>query len=359
MGLSNFVGGLLSGYGNFLINLSGYLSDTSPAAPATTGYQAPFTPLYTGGQSVGVVYKISITTKRIVGGVNIWYRAGDVALSVPSSGSDQVRALADVASSGVGFNRIAGAVTSIYVGTDGKVYVKNSSSPSGFILFAFEATVASPHILQSVQLLRADNATDTGGNVPNPNPIVLNPDGGSVASDYPTSSPIELVPAALPVLAPATITALLAALANAANLAAIAANLAELIKLILDWMKEYEGKDPSKRSLVYRELGAIEKDGFIRFYPFVRGKSIAISLDVRFYSLPVWKKDTTLGSKSPNRYRDLGRILFVSETFGIIEEKELTYGVNSIPIPESAIGCYYHLGLDGVAKAYVNCFYLE
>lgn len=213
--------------------------------------------------------------------------------------------------------------------------------------------------LYSFVVSRVDGLPDNCGNLPNPNPIAINPDGGMVDGAYAPIASNQIVPAALPVLAPSAITAILAALRNAANLAILAAQLADALKAILDFLKEIEDKDPSKKAIKSRDLGAIEKDGFLRLYPSVRGDSIAINLDLRFYSIPSWKRDTILGNKSPNRYHNLGRILFVSETLGIINEIELVYTINSIPIPENAIGFYYHLGLDGIAKAYSTAFYLE
>lgn len=336
MGL-DFFGGILSAYGGFLINIGNYLSGTQPNAPETTGYQTPYTPPFSGGQCANVRYQPSFTysqpgirpnTGSYGSGDGSFYGKIQAIESVPNTGNIRI------------------------IHRDGTTQFTPAGMFSGN---GAEYTIA----LTNIVLTPLDGATDNCGNLPNPNPSVLNPDGGSIDSAYPTVEPTEIVPAALPILAPGTVAALLAALGNAANLAAIAANLADLLDYILKWIDEREKNDPKKKNLVTRNLGAIEKDGFLRLYPFDRNGSQAINLDMRFYQIPIWKKDTLLGSKSPNRYRELGRILFVSETLGIIEEIDISYTLNSIPIPESAIGFYYHLGLEGTAKAYTTVFYLE
>jgi hypothetical protein len=331
MGL-DFFGGILSAYGGFLIDVGAYLSGTQSPAPTTTGIQNPYTPPFSGGQCEGISYRIGYSGNASFG-----------------------------AAFGYAETTMNGAILAIQIrdqigDTTAYSYFLRNSSGTEVLMGSFPK--AYP-ITWTVTITRTDNAPDVCTNPYNPNPSVLNPDGGSVDSAYPTVEPSEIVPALLPVLAPSTVAAIVAALKNAANLAVLAANLADLLKYITDWIEERERNDPKKKKVVSRELGAIEKDGFLRFYPFARNGSQAVNLDVRFYQVPLWKKDTLLGGKSPNRYRELARILFVSETFGIIQEIDISYSINSIPIPESAIGFYYHLGLDGIAKAYTTAFYLE
>ena len=346
MGL-DFFGGILSAYGGFLINIGNYLSGTQSDAPATSGRQPPYIPPFTGGQSIGIEYYVKFTQTT----VSSPYGGNGNSRIVDRSDLNTFIGKITGIESGV-FNNMS--IFRVFHGNN-QVSVVNTGG-GDYNASSFGGTIYS---YSNIEFLRKDGQPDVGGNVPNPNPAILNPDGGAVDGEYPSGNSTEIVPAALPVLAPNTVAAILAALRNAANLAALAANIADAIEKILEWIKEREDNDPKKKRLVSRQLGAIKKDGFLRLYPFARNGSQAINLDIRFYDIPIWKKDMQLGEKSPNYYYDLARVLFVSETYGIINSIEINYTINSIPIPESAIGFYYHLGLDGIGKAYATAFYLE
>lgn len=267
------VASLLLGMGNLGLNLLGYLQTTQPPAPPTMGYQAPYIPPFTGGQCVGVEYRVDWTILADVYGIR---NASAINLVAPIK---KIYFVQPTPLNTQWFARIEygeGGVVNTYGGDFGDPNLRLT-------------TVSGPTIT------RMDGLPDNCGNLPNPNPLTFDPDGGFANSAYPTTTPTEIVPSALPILAPSAIAAILAALRNAANLAVLAANLADALKTILDWIKEIDDKDSSKKAVVSRNLGAIERDGFLRLYPLVRHKSIAINLDLRFYLVPIWKRDTVLG----------------------------------------------------------------
>jgi len=363
---------LLLGMGNLGINLLNYLNDTSqPIAPVSNGIQSPYTPLFTGGQMTGVAYQVifKITkTNGVVGYAVMGAWTGNNLFNTPES----IPIMGQSNSS----NRIYGKIPSL----SQPVKTSDNGSSQRWSIAGYNASIGLANdtynaIVTIYNIRREDGLADTGGNLPNPNPVISDPDTGYQDSPYVTApettlvdnSTVEaIVPAAPLALVPATLSGLLALLRAAASIAELAQRIADLIeglysllKTILDFLRELEKLFPRKKSVTMRELGSISKDGFLRLYPIGRSSLQAISLDLRLTSIPLWKKDMTFGSKSPNRYVGLGRILFVSETMGIISGVDLEYSINSIPIPENAIGFYYHLGLDGSVQGVTNCFYLK
>ena len=311
-----------------------------PSAPTTNPLSPPYTPPFTGGQC---------------------YTSYNVDYSVPSNAGGFI---------------ISGATTTVpgrIIGSykDGAVYgLEVQTSPTASVArIPFGAAAAATGV-QINSLSRVDGSPDSCGDLPNPDsgePVAGSglaesgqpPDLEEDAEPVYEGSPIAAVPSFAAILA----AAIAAAKAAGTALEAIVeiAKAIEAIGDLLNRLKDFlDGEEkPKNRSVFKYDFGSIERDGFLRLYPFVNlAEFKAEMLDLQFLSIPTYY-GKYFGEKSPNfyRFKELGYIAFVSPTFGVLSQVPLEFGRVSIPIPDDSIGFFFHLGLEGGIIANVSAFY--
>lgn len=133
----------------------------------------------------------------------------------------------------------------------------------------------------------------------------------------------------------------------------------ELLKKIIDLLNKLLDKG-NKTSLRY-DFGNLHNDGFVRLLPEPPDTDLqCIYLDLIATEIKP-ARGKVFGSLSPNyfKYEPLGRVEFVSRTFGILETHDVSFQRVSLAVPELAYGFYYHFGLDGVIKFNASGFYLK
>ena len=323
-------------------------------APKPTPASAPYTPPFTGGQSLGVAYNLFVSYEIL--------DAGNLRATVVRNGAFSVVApLKGVTILGEGSYLIRALVT--HGGASYEINLANTNDyfPQPLTIRGFNA-----------QVERVDGQPDTGGNLPNPNPSqpiaddgLFNPSNPPIADDNGTVNPaaIVLAPAFPLVLVGAILGGYSAAMGAAAAagdaLAAIkkVAEGMDALKTLWEKLKEFlddwEKNRPSKRDIVRQTYGRIFGDGALDFFPDNNTKFKAIQLDVVITNIPIGY-GRYFGSLSPSRYRyrELGYIAFYSVNQGILETHSIQFKRTSYQIPELAVGFIYHLGLDEQIKGF-------
>ena len=323
-------------------------------APKPTPASAPYTPPFTGGQSVGVAYNLFLSYEIL--------DAGNLRSTVVRNGAFSIVApLKGVTVIGEGSYLIRALVTHGAASFEINLASSNAFFPPPMTIRGFNP-----------QVERVDGQPDTGGNLPNPNPSqpiaddgLFNPSNPHIGDDNGTLNPSSIV------LAPAFPLALIAAILGGYSAALAAARAAasaleaiqkvaealEGLRKLWDKLKEFldewEKNRPKKRDIVRQVYGQIEGDGALDFFPDNNAKFKAIQLDVVITNIPVGY-GRYFGSSSPSRYRyrELGYIAFYSVNQGILETHSIQFKRTSYQIPELAVGFIYHLGLDEQIKGF-------
>lgn len=346
-----------------------YLRDRLlPPAPATNSVSPPYTPPFLGGQC-NAAYSVSFYQTMSDGGTVYYYVNAGFPNDSPPNDTEKKNAfvtdgaIQSITWSGVGLSGF-GAIN-IVINGSGTYCINNriTTSPTGFGIHS---------------IVRRDGLPDNCGNLPNPNlppPISvdglassaapdllggsssivsgspLTPNGGDALANGANSDFSEAG-----ALAPSDIAGALAKIA--AGLAKVA-QILSLFNEILELLRKLINKN-NKSSFRY-DFGSIQKDGFINMVP----SNPANKIEWQFLDIQVTEVRVGIGkifgNKSPNYYlyESIGRISFVSPTFGVLSTHPIQFIRTSIPIPPLAIGFFYHLGLDGTNKANVSGFYLK
>ena len=351
--LYNQAADIASGVGDFLRSIPSYFAPKPmPLAPI-------YTPPFTGGQCVGVFYRVN------------WI------VEVNFGSGWQTRDASK--------NDIEGPITAIFL----KQPNAASTSISANITYKNGALGVIPYFgdfgnltdairTVSLSVTRMDNAPDTCGNLGNPNPLPSIPDDGlfrpnnpyiTDSNDVVNPSAIVLAPALPLVLVPLISSAIAAAL-SAARAAATALEaiqkvaealegLAELWKKLKEFLDEWEKNRPKKRDITRQTYGQILGDGALDFFAPNSKKVEAIQLDIIVTNIPK-TRGKYFGSLSPHRYRygmynserELGYIAFYSVNQGILEVHSIQFKRSTLQIPPLAVGFIYHFGLDEQTKAF-------
>lgn len=340
-----WLSGKAQDYIDFLRSIPGLI------APKPTTVGAPYNPPFSGGQSVGVSYRLR---------VDIYKDDGTRYSGYP-----------------IEFNRLGRINPFIKTNT----YNGQLATPTDnyqlwwdypneqFSGSNFEAEWKN--VVLTV-LGRTDGLPDTGGNAPNPNPNpsiaddgLFNPTNPLIANDdgVVNSSAIVLAPA-FPL---ALVAAVLAGYTAAMQAAQAAASALEAIKKIAEglealkdlWEKlkeflnEWEKNRPKKRDTIRQTYGQLVGDGALDFFPSNNQRYQSVQLDIVITTIPIGF-GKYFGSFSPHRYRykELGYIAFYSTTQGILELRTLEFKRTTLEIPKLAVGFIYHLGLNDRIKGY-------
>jgi len=317
--------------------------------PATTGKDTPYTPPFTGGQCYVPYY---------------------VTYNVPSSAGGYIIYQAETYIVG----RIVGSYKEgNYVG------LKTQNSPTGAINqipFVGNALATGVEI---TALRKVDGTPDNCGDLPNPNPTPpISGDGlaSSPPPDFASAAKVGIVTGTATAADGSagiitdgegdfTDAGALAPTDIGGALVKIAAGLAKVLQLLslindlIDLLKKLFDKG-NKSSFRY-DFGNLKKDGLIVLLPDPPPDNVECSfIDLQVTDVKVgFGKE--YGDKSPNYYKydSIGRIEFISSTFGVLSVHEVQFIRTSIPVPPLAYGFFYHFGLDGVNKANCSGFYLK
>lgn len=344
-------------------NVAGFVAEfLSPAPPSQNGDIIPFEPPFLGGQCSGG-YFIEAKATYPNGTIQWGYLNGNSSVQRSES---EIRA---------GSIAIAGTVNSIeqFVQFNGSGLRFNGGERS--IFFGFQGNEYASSI-EVNRLIPIAFPSDSCGNLPNPNPSPPTPESGISKAPFPDidSGGEILVEGIAPLALPAGLAGALQALGAAANLAALAGALAGALQALDEAARgrNNEGEpdpddkeDPDgKPSKIRYTYGFIEGDGYINLYPEDNNRYEGIYLDIILSNIPVgFGKE--FGNKAPHRYkfRKLGWVAFVSPSFSLFNFEELQFVRTCLPIPEGAVGFYYHLGLDkeinGGAVGYLNKYLNE
>ena len=328
-----------SGIADFLRSIPSLL------APKPSPLGGAYTPPYTGGQCVGILYNYRVTFIDAGYGTTAYFPSASTfaqqygALNIYASKTDFWR---------VRLRSNGGAEQILYYGGNGVITITN------------------------VEISRADNQPDNCGNLPNPTTPPSISDDGLFSPNNPTvgdnngnvnESAIVLAPALPLVLVSAILagySAAMAAAAAASDALAAVKKIAEgldalktLWEKLKEFLDEWEKNRPKKRDIVRQTYGRILGDGALDFFPNNNTKFKAIQLDVVITNIPIGF-GRYFGSLSPSRYRykELGYIAFYSVNQGILEVHSIQFKRTSYQIPELAVGFIYHLGLDEQVKGY-------
>ena len=317
-------------------------------APKPNPLSSPYTPPFTDGQCIGVLYgwkqeyvvTLADGTRQVTRDTTSQYEALGALLGVrveyynQSGNFKRARTIVD---------RTGG----IYIMSDFPILTTSTVSAS---------------IFDVIRL----NGVGSCGNLPNPNapPSIaddglFNPSNPLIADDNGVVNPAAIV------LAPAFPLALIAAIlagyqaamqAAQAALAALDAikkiaegleSLKDLWEKLRNFLNEWEKNRPKKRDTVRQTYGRLVGDGALDFFPSSNQQYQSIQLDIVITTIPIGF-GKFFGSFSPHRYRykELGYIAFYSTTQGILEVHSVQFKRTSLQIPKLAVGFIYHLGLD-------------
>ena len=376
--------------GSLALALADYLYRRflAPPVPSTTPLSAPYTPPFTGGQCVGIQYRITYNQSA---------HRPDY--------TDDITNATIVLNGAVSIQRtVQGEQQQLKIFGGGVI-----ANTLAWLDYRFD----DPVILS---VLRTDGLIDNCGDIPNPNPALPIGGGGLAQSPPPILYPPPNNPnnnfftlvAGIAAVAAAAATAAVAAAAaaaaaaEAAAVAAVAAAeaaaaasvagsaaassaasqaslaaaigkiaqaIAEIVKLITGLEKEIRklktkeaDKDKEKAENVVRyDFGSANRDGFLKLYPESNPDTFkATFVDIQIFNIPTGS-GKYFGEKSPHyyKYKSLGQIHFVSPTFGILESREIDFARLSLNVPDNCFGFFYHFGLDGIVSANISGFYTK
>jgi len=325
------------------------LNPTSETGTFPSGFVLPFT----GGQSVGVNYRFQ---------VKVTFSDGSTGFSINSGGALRIEqyTVAEINSVGSVITGAIGGVSFVRGQSNGKFAVIESNPPIEFFVSSKDFGTNPPNTIEIIQLIRADGNADTGGNLPDPNPI-----GNASSSGLASNEPVDISEAI--VLAPAiplagflaSVLGALAGLATADNIAALGNALKNLLENLLDKLDNEDEDKEAAKEISRIDLGLLRGDGYKNLYGFDNTTNYeAFLLDLQIFQVPIGT-GRFFGINSPNRFRfnQLGYIAFTSNTFGIMETREIEFNRVSFVIPEGAVGFFYHLGLDRKIGANCSIYY--
>lgn len=301
--------------------------------PETTTQEEPFEPPFLGGQCDGE-YAVLADVLGFQGQV----------LSAQGGTSLQLR----------------GKITALFLSDNDTIVTLSNNRGQTQSRFVGDV-ITSGAKFRSPTLLYV-SGEDNCGNIPNPNPPSSIPNGGIPNSNPPNiaNDGEVIVEGIVPAAAKGALATALELARNAVDALIAIQAVADAIEALKDLLQNKDDKDDKKSiEVIQYDFGLLSRDGFLRLYPTDNSQNFqAIYLDLQIRNIPIGY-GRLFGEFSPNRFvfRSLGRIAFVSPTFGVISTEEIQYSRVSFGVPSGAIGFYYHLGLDGVIKANATGFY--
>ena len=346
--LYNQAADIATGIGDFLRSIPSYF------APKPSPLGSAYTPPFTDGQCVGVLY--GFDSEYII---------------TPDGGSPVITASTArpyetngaLLGTRIQFYNQSGAYrrAKLLVDTTSGVF-----QVSDIVLLVSDSL--------SFKILNVSRLSGVGscGNLSNPIPAPSIPDDGLFKPNNPyitdsngtvNQSAIVLLTGLPLVLVPLISSAIAAALAAARaavdaleaikKVAEALEGLAELWKKLKEFLDDWEKNRPKKRDITRQTYGQILGDGALDFFA-PNSKTVeAIQLDIIVTDIPVIF-GKYFGNMSPSRYRyrELGYIAFYSVNQGILETHSLQFKRSTLQIPKLAVGFIYHFGLDNQIKAF-------
>lgn len=352
MSFLDSVRGAIAAYLDLLSDGLGALSEFVFPAPISTNFVPPYTPPFTGGQCISRPYKILIQ----------WSEANRGTFYAVFGGQNSRGALEPPADSTIRAqgNNVNGAITGInsIVNNNGVWLVTINGVSVAYL------PQTPPSGFKISKVLTANSGIDNCGNLPsNIPPSSSNSSGLSTAPaptlDIQDDGVNQIKEGLAPTSLVAALSGAIAAIKSASDTLDAIRNLADFAAELLSKLDDREDEEQNRFSLISKQFGVIEKDGYLRLYPDIDGSKFElILLEIEIISIPIFY-GKVVSLLSPFRYpfKKLGYVCTVSPNFGIISFKDLEFKRVSI-IPEKlATGIFFNLGLSGQIKARVTGFY--
>lgn len=324
-------------------------------APESTPFQESFSPPFTGGQCVGTNYLVRVN--------------GILSGTIGGSPATKTVFIQFFATGAIGSVTVGAAVET------GNQYVA-PVSVNGTVRASlpFSGVADIPPFVVPVGTVPSITVTLSGspdncGNTPNPNPSFPPSTTGLSGGGFdPDAEPLEEVEGAFPAILPflSLLADIIDAIKNATNVLDAIKKIGDAfdsLKELLDALRKFLDKDNSRgnKSVLSFSFGKVSRDGFLRLYPSSGFDGLeCVQLDILMLAIPLGY-GREVGVLSPNfyRYRELGRISFVSGSFGIIENRKIEFGRTSLSVPDGSIGFYYQFGLENEAIASLSALYTK